>query len=323
MGNIVAESSLNGRAAWSVKLDQLPDQLVSLLGTSLRFEGGRPAARSAPRSVTSRQESVQDVTIDLMENALPVPGEFGPGDNEEEELDLCWREGEVTVDVRSASPAEAYRGHCILHLSAKEFAFAAQYFLHFIPEAHIQEVVLPAINEHAASISALSKPITYAEYLIWIALFVIMTAVRVEDHDIYWHRGEPSFRHLWANTSLQERKEFKPDYALFVNGLSKRFVVLVAEFKHPESKQRMESDMVKIGKEMRAMLNRLVKLGIKDPIVCGVLVNKNYMSTYKMDLPSPRLYRTVQLSSLALFKSATDLPLLPTIVSRLQQLKVC
>lgn len=122
---------------------------------------------------------------------------------------------------------------------------------------------------------------------------------------------------------MQERKEFKPDYALFVNGLSKRFVVLVAEFKHPESKQRMESDMVKIGKEMRAMLNRLVKLGIKDPIVCGVLVNKNYMSTYKMDLPSPRLYRTVQLSSLALFKSATDLPLLPTIVSRLQQLKVC
>ncbi|KAL1928320.1 hypothetical protein VTP01DRAFT_3236 [Rhizomucor pusillus] len=190
MGNIVAESSLYGRATWSVKLYQLPDQLLSLLGSSLRFEGGRPAARSAPRSATSRQESVQDETIDLMEDALFVPGEFGPGDNEEEEMDHCWREGEVTVDVRSASPAEAYRGHCILHLAANEFASATEYFLRFIPETHIQEVVLPAINEHAASIRAPSKPITYAEYLICIALFVIMTAVRVEDHDIYWHRDE-------------------------------------------------------------------------------------------------------------------------------------
>ncbi|KAL1933931.1 hypothetical protein VTP01DRAFT_8021 [Rhizomucor pusillus] len=189
MGNIEAESSLNGRAAWSVKLDQLPDQLVSLLGTSLRFEGGRPAAHSAPRTVTSSQESVQDETIDLMEDALPVPGEFGPGDNEEEEMDLCWREGEVTVD---------------------KFAFAAQYFLRFIPEAHVQEIVLPAINEHAASISAPSKPITYAEYLIWIALFVIMTAVRVEDHDIYWHRGE--FPNLHQQDPLYQIRGFLRTY---------------------------------------------------------------------------------------------------------------
>ncbi|KAL1928506.1 hypothetical protein VTP01DRAFT_2862 [Rhizomucor pusillus] len=147
MDNIVAGSSLIACAPRSVKLDQLPDQPVSLFGTSLRFKGACPAARSASRSVTSRQATVQDWTSDLMEDVLLVPAEFDSG----ELIKAIMRRRKWTF-------AGGTR--------AKEYASAAQYFLRFIPEAHIQEVVLPTINEHAASSN------------------------RVEDHDIYWHRGE-------------------------------------------------------------------------------------------------------------------------------------
>ncbi|KAI9257183.1 hypothetical protein BDA99DRAFT_515763 [Phascolomyces articulosus] len=132
---------------------------------------------------------------------------------------------------------------------------------------------------------------------------------------------ERSMNHMWANVSLQENKNLKPDYALYVNGLSKRFVVLVAEFKPPGGKDRMESDLVKIGNEMRFMVNRLVKLGVESPVVGGILVNKNTLSTYKLEIRGAEVYCMVQLSSIKLFTNVLEFSLIPTITSYLHQLK--
>ena len=107
-----------------------------------------------------------------------------------------------------------------------------------------------------------------------------------------------------------------------MNGLSKRFVVLVAEFEPPGGKDIMESDLVKIGNEMRFMVNRLVKLGVESPVVGGILANKNTLSTYKFEIKGAEVYSMVQLSSIKLFTNTLEFSLIPTITSYLHQLKV-
>lgn len=85
---------------------------------------------------------------------------------------------------------------------------------------------------------------------------------------------------------MVEKSPYKPDYAVLVNDLNNRYVVLAAEFKPPSGRQRLESDLVKLVKEMRVLLNRLVQLGVHEPVICGIWVGKGHISTYKMDLPS-------------------------------------
>lgn len=198
-GVIVGETTLNGRDAWLVKLNVLPDQPFAIVDTSLPYRGSRqPRAEAAPpRSPVLPSTPVQEESEDpdFLEDAVAEPGEPGPMEEEVEEgtIDRTWREGRVEVDCRAAQPSAAFRGSTVLHLSAKEYASPAQYFLRFLPETHIQDVVLNAINEHAASVISNFVPVTYAEYLVWIALFVIMTTVRIDDHAAYWHRGNYPF----------------------------------------------------------------------------------------------------------------------------------
>ncbi|KAG2217257.1 hypothetical protein INT45_010265 [Circinella minor] len=119
---------------------------------------------------------------------------------------------------------------------------------------------------------------------------------------------EPSSNHMWANVSLQESKNLKPDYGLYVNGLSKRFVVLVAEFKPPGREDRMESDLVKIGNEMRFMV--------------GFWSTKHVtVSAYKLEPKGVEVYSMTRLSSIKLFTNVLEFSLIPTITSYLHQLK--
>ncbi|CAO0793525.1 unnamed protein product [Mucor circinelloides] len=75
-----------------------------------------------------------------------------------------------------------------------------------------------------------------------------------------------NLNHCWANVNLSsEWPNYKPDFSVFVNGLSSRFIVLVAEFKPEEARQRQESDLIKTGKQMKTMLNELIEIGVADP----------------------------------------------------------
>ncbi|KAL1934603.1 hypothetical protein VTP01DRAFT_6785 [Rhizomucor pusillus] len=186
-GVILQETILDGRPAWTVKLDRLPDQPFNLLGACLRFEGRRTPGRRAPAGNVSVAAESGEEDPDHMDDALPLLGE--PLPDQEEEMDLCWQEGEITIDVRIVKPNEAFQGRAQLHISAKEYASPAMYFLRFIPEIHIQEVVIPAFNEHAVSVMANFEPVTYSEYLVWISLFILMMTVRVDNYKTYWHEG--------------------------------------------------------------------------------------------------------------------------------------
>ncbi|KAI8377384.1 uncharacterized protein BYT42DRAFT_341763 [Radiomyces spectabilis] len=50
---------------------------------------------------------------------------------------------------------------------------------------------------------------------------------------------------------------YKLCYGIHVNGQSRRFMLLVAEFAPCCSQQCFESDFIKVGKEMRTVLNEL------------------------------------------------------------------
>ncbi|KAI8148540.1 hypothetical protein BJV82DRAFT_663904 [Fennellomyces sp. T-0311] len=128
--------------------------------------------------------------------------------------------------------------------------------------------------------------------------------------------------HFRAKISLDKaHQQYKTDYGVYANGLSKKCVVLVAEFKPREGRQRQESDFIKIGKEMRTMLNRLIMIYVHNPVVCGNLVGGNRISTFKMELKASQIYAMVQLSDLPLIRNSDDLNLIPLLVAKLQQVK--
>ena len=212
-GTIVEATMRNGRSASMVKLDLLPDVPFPLLPGSLRYEGPRER-RLAAAEETNQQpqpEVEAEEDEDFLEDAVAVPGEFGPGDDESAEtetIDASWEQLNVEVDARMSRPHEAFQGRKTLHLPAKENASPAQYFLRFLPETHIQDVVLPAINQHAATVLINFEPITYEEYLVWIALFVIMTTVRMEDRAAYWHQGNCPFTLSMNFSTYMSMKRF-------------------------------------------------------------------------------------------------------------------
>lgn len=198
-GTIIEPTTVHGRPAWMVRLDLLPDHPFAMLSGCLRYEGPRErqAAPDVPTNEVSHQQ--EDITEDpdLLEDAVLVPGELGPeiddAEAEIETIDATWIQSNIDVDTRQSRPLEAFHGHTMFHLHSKEHASPAQYFLRFLPEDHIQEVVLPSINHHAASCMDNFERITYDEYLVWIALFVIMTTANLQDRASYWHEGDSPF----------------------------------------------------------------------------------------------------------------------------------
>ncbi|CEP12192.1 hypothetical protein [Parasitella parasitica] len=83
----------------------------------------------------------------------------------------------------------------------------------------------------------------------------------------------------------------------------------------------VESDIVKIGKQMAWMLNMLIRQGVSHPVVGGILLEGFKMTTYKMDLQYPRTYRMIELASHSLFDNLQDISSLPSIISSVIQLK--
>ncbi|KAI9473770.1 MAG: hypothetical protein EXX96DRAFT_541437 [Benjaminiella poitrasii] len=115
---------------------------------------------------------------------------------------------------------------------------------------------------------------------------------------------------------------FKPDYVVFITQRSHRLDLLCAEAKSPVSTIFPKSDLVKVGQEMRWMLNRLVREGVRNPVVGGIVISGFQVQTYKMELIDNGVYRIVELSKTLLFKNIHELILTPNILSNLLQLKV-
>ncbi|KAG2226918.1 hypothetical protein INT45_010197 [Circinella minor] len=58
-----------------------------------------------------------------------------------------------------------------------------------------------------------------------------------------------------------------------------------------------ESDLVKLGKEMKIGVEKLVNEGVEEPEVVGIVVEGVEMTTYKLDLKYDGQYRMYVLNS--------------------------
>ncbi|KAF7726108.1 hypothetical protein EC973_009083 [Apophysomyces ossiformis] len=132
-------------------------------------------------------------------------------------------------------------------------------------------------------------------------------------NDIYG--SEPIFVQEWANGFLSTAR-FKPDWVAFVKPWFTRFDIGVCEVKTTRTNAGVFSDYVKLGLEMRDMLNELIKQGLDHAQVCGILVKE----TYVMDLKWP-VYRMVMLSSVRLPDSVATFSLFPSVFRAVLQTK--
>ena len=96
---------------------------------------------------------------------------------------------------------------------------------------------------------------------------------------------------------------------------------MVAEFKPIEKNSSVESDLLKLSKQMKEALNKLIINGVIELKVCGILCEGEDVKTYVLDLPSPKLYRIINVSTGKLFKKLGQISLLPNLINHVLCLK--
>lgn len=135
--------------------------------------------------------------------------------------------------------------------------------------------------------------------------------------------SDPLLKIKWANGQLTRNNNvaFKPDFVVYNISGSVKCIVLIAEFKPTEQNPYVESDLVKLAKQMKVILNKLIINGVTKPKICGVRCEGENVHTYVMDLPSPKLYRIINTSKIKLFKDLNQISLLPNAITQLLCLK--
>ncbi|GAA5816089.1 hypothetical protein MFLAVUS_009611 [Mucor flavus] len=94
-----------------------------------------------------------------------------------------------------------------------------------------------------------------------------------------------------VNGALNDDSTFKPDFQVFSRAINIKCIVVVTEFKPTSRNSAVESDLVKLGKQMKLIYNNLVAKRIPKPSVCGLLCQRETLCTYVMDMPSSHAYR--------------------------------
>ncbi|KAG2237224.1 hypothetical protein INT48_006628 [Thamnidium elegans] len=95
---------------------------------------------------------------------------------------------------------------------------------------------------------------------------------------------DKKFTVRWANGALNEDSTFKPDFQVFSRIINIKCIVIVAEFKPKSRNSAVESDLIKLGKQMKLMYNELVEKRVPKPTVCGLLCQGENLSTYNITL---------------------------------------
>ncbi|KAG1439618.1 hypothetical protein G6F56_012234 [Rhizopus delemar] len=134
---------------------------------------------------------------------------------------------------------------------------------------------------------------------------------------------EDSYVHAIISIILESVFQPDPIWSYqWANG-KERYDLLISEVKPPSNANgnALESDIVKIRKQMAWMLNMLIRQGVSHPVVGGILLEGFKMTAYKMDLQYPRTYRMIELASHSLFDNLQDISALPSIISSVIQLK--
>ncbi|KAG1057487.1 hypothetical protein G6F43_000686 [Rhizopus delemar] len=106
--------------------------------------------------------------------------------------------------------------------------------------------------------------------------------------------------------------KFKPDYIAYVKTRSTRYDPTIAKVKPTSANPgKPPSDLVKLGQQMKVMLNNLISYKISSSVVCGILVEGKDCSLYKMDIIGQSFYRMVLVASFPLCTTLSKLCLVP------------
>ncbi|CAO3588587.1 unnamed protein product [Absidia cylindrospora] len=102
------------------------------------------------------------------------------------------------------------------------------------------------------------------------------------------------------------------------------FDLLAVEVKSigKSSSGQPQSDLIKLGKEMKRMAGWLVDTGIDKFVVGGMLIEGVSCSTYIMDLSYDGVYRMTQFADFYLLRVPSDIMLVPGIMEYIMQLKI-
>lgn len=125
-----------------------------------------------------------------------------------------------------------------------------------------------------------------------------------------------------ANGTLNGDLTSKPGFQVFSRIINIRCIVIVTEFKPKSRNSAVESDLIKLGKQMKLVYNDLIEKRVPKPTVFELLCQGENLNTYVMDMPSPYTYRMVKLSKVTLCRNIEELHLLPAFISKLVQVKV-
>ncbi|KAI9247679.1 hypothetical protein BDA99DRAFT_489217 [Phascolomyces articulosus] len=79
--------------------------------------------------------------------------------------------------------------------------------------------------------------------------------------------------------------------------------------------------MVRLGKELKIMADKLVRAGVHNPTPIGMIVKETKLQIFKMVLDGPGAYVMVEMCSLNLLRTPADIPLVPVLVERFTQVK--
>lgn len=70
-----------------------------------------------------------------------------------------------------------------------------------------------------------------------------------------------------------------PDYVNYVRLRGTSIELMAIEVKKPGNNKE-ESDLVRLGKELKTMVNKMVKTSVKNPVAVGVLVKGKHTHAY-------------------------------------------
>ncbi|KAG2215680.1 hypothetical protein INT45_003781 [Circinella minor] len=139
----------------------------------------------------------------------------------------------------------------------------------------------------------------------------------------------PPYVSLWCNkvVELRQRKNLdvwdlqstrNTNFAVFHHVSDYEFDLFVVEAKRPGSSI---SDLYKLVGMMKNMLNELVKLGVREPCVCGLIVEGYLCRTHRMNIKAKHIYAMVQLSDFRLPNKPFEISCLGITMQNLWQIK--
>jgi len=186
-GKTVGRSTVNEKVKYHVILDEAPGITLSLSCGCLKYIRRLESSTSSSAST----QSIPDMatTENMLEDAIE-------GDNEEEEeIDLTsggWTEGQVFVNSRLRQSGSDFCSKSTLSMNYASVSSPLDYFLFFLPLDHFH-LIIGNTNVHARNTLDSWTNITFAEYLMWIALLTVMTVVKHDDRKAYWKQGSSRF----------------------------------------------------------------------------------------------------------------------------------